>query len=70
MIRYYLSDRALLYDTAAGCQIKDVTAGAAQGSILRPDLWNVSYDAILRVAMPENTFLVWYTDNIAAVTIA
>ena len=70
MIRDYLRDRTLLYDTTSGCRIKEVTAGAAQGSILGPDLWNAAYDGILRMEMPENTFLVGYADDIAAVIIA
>ena len=44
------------------------STGAVQGSILDPDLWN--YDRILRESMPEETFLVGYTDNIAAVILA
>ena len=52
MTRDYLSDRILLYDTAAECQIKDVTAEAALGSIFGPVLWNASYDGILWMDMP------------------
>ena len=46
--------------------MKHITSGAALGSILGPDLWNVNYDGILRQDMPEGTFLVGYTDDIAA----
>ena len=67
MIRDYLCDRTLLYDTTSGCRIKEVTAGAAQGSILGPDLWNASYDSILWMDMPKNTFLVGYADDIAVI---
>ena len=41
-----------------------------QGSILRPYLWNASYDGILRMHMIKNTFLVGYADVIGAVVIA
>ena len=58
MIREYLSDRTLLYDTAEGYRIKEVTSGAAQGSVLGPDQLNSSYDGIIRMDMPENTFSV------------
>ena len=44
-----------------------VTSGAAQKSISGLDLWNVTYDEILRIEMPEYTFLVGYADDIAAV---
>ena len=75
MIREYLSDRTLLYDTEAGSRIKEVTAGAAQGQtlsgeILRPNLWNASYDGILWMGMAGNTFLVKYANDIEAVIIA
>lgn len=48
---------------------KKITAGArdAQGSILGPDFWNVSYDRTVRVEMPPDTFLVDYADDIAEV---
>jgi len=50
--------------------VKTVTAGAAQGSILGQDLWNISYDGILRLDLPEDCFLVGYADDIAAVIVA
>lgn len=70
MVRSYLSERQLLYDTTDGSAKKKVTSGAAQGSILGPDLWNISYDGILRMGMPDNTHLVGYADDIAAVITA
>lgn len=63
----YLKDRLLLYTTTEGQREFKVTSGAAQGSILGPDLWNASYDEILRIEMPADTFLVGYADDIAAV---
>lgn len=47
-----------------------VTAGAAQGSILGPDLWNVAYDSLLRTEMPKETLLVGYADDVAALIAA
>ncbi|XP_073811858.1 uncharacterized protein [Musca autumnalis] len=44
-----------------------VTSGAAQGSILGPDLWNATYDEILKIEMPHDTYLVGSADDIAAV---
>ena len=38
--------------------------------MLGPDIWNVSYDGILRMEMPEGAFLVGYADDIAVVIIA
>lgn len=70
MIRSYLQNRELLYETLDGPRRKQITSGAAQGSILGPELWNISYDGILRMEMPDDTFLVGYADDIAAVIIA
>ena len=47
-----------------------MTSGAALGSILGPDLWDVNYDGVLREDILEGTFLVGYTGDIAAVITA
>lgn len=67
IIEDYLKNRVLRYNTREGIREHIVTSGAAQGSILGPDLWNVSYDEILKIEMPADTFLVGYADDIAAV---
>lgn len=69
MVQSYLSERELTFDTAEGPRTREITAGAAQGSILGPDLWNAAYDGILQMEMPEDTFLVGYADDIAAVIV-
>ena len=66
LIEDYLKDRFIVYDTEDGPRLKELTAGAAQGSILGPDTWNVSYDGILRMEMPDGCFLTWYAEDVAA----
>lgn len=47
-----------------------ITAGAAQGSILGPDVGNVSCGGILRMKMPFDTYLKGYADDILAMIVA
>ena len=62
----YLRNRRLLYQTCEGQKERTVTAGAAQGSVLGPDLWNLAYDSLLKLEVPEETILVGYADDVAA----
>ena len=54
----YLKDRSIVYDTEDGPIKREIISGAAQGSMLGPDIWNVFYDGMLRVEMPDSAFLV------------
>ncbi|KAH8349028.1 hypothetical protein KR084_012541, partial [Drosophila pseudotakahashii] len=63
----FYSRPKLLYQTKAGEKCVNLTSGAAQGLILGPELWNISYDEILRIEMPKDTTLVGYADDIVAV---
>ena len=47
-----------------------VPSEAAQGSVIGPDLWNVAYDNLLRIGMPEEMFLVGYADDAVAMVAA
>ena len=62
IIECNLSDRELTYVTKDGPGRKKITAAVAQGSILGPDLWNVSYDGILQMEIPPDSFLVGYAE--------
>ena len=58
----------MLYDTEDGLMKNELISGAAQSSILGPDIWNIFYDGILFTEMSKGTFLIGYVDDIAAVS--
>ena len=70
IISSYLRDREIIYETAQGIRLRRVTAGAVQGSVLGPDLWNIMYDQVLGLPMPEDTFTVGYADDLVLVITA
>ena len=53
----YLRDRVLFDGTREGQGKMAVTAGAAQVSVLGPDLWNASYNSLLRMEMQDDSCL-------------
>jgi hypothetical protein len=64
IISYYLRERLLLYDTEEGRKEYDVSGGVPQGSVLGPFLWNVMYDSLLRMDLPNNVFMTAFADDI------
>ena len=66
ILRDYLRNRSLLYETLEGQRWMEVTSGVVQGSILGPDLWNATYEILLKLDMSEESRLVGYADDVAA----
>ena len=67
VVRSYLSDRTLIID---GTNTMRLTCGVPQGSVLGPLLWNVYYDGVFGVEVPEGVTLIGYADDLALVAVA
>ena len=64
LICSYLESRCLL----VGKNHKmDMTCGVPQGSVLGPTLWNLYYDDVLRLDVPDGTTIIGYADDLALV---
>lgn len=62
MIEDYLSERTIIYENFFRVE-EDMTCGVPQGSRLGPFLWNVMFDGLLRLDLPEDSRLIGYADD-------
>ena len=59
-----------MVETDKGTKEIEITAGVAQGSVGGPTMWNIHYDALLRLILPKDVVLVGYVDDVAMVAVA
>ncbi len=52
IIRDYFRDWVVFAQTVIGMVRKEMTCGVLQGSVLRPLLWNITFDDILKEGVP------------------
>jgi len=63
----YLSDRVVLASSPSGSNsfAHGMSCGVPQGSVLGPGLWNLLYDGLLRIRMPEGVRILAFADDVA-----
>ncbi|KAL4154115.1 hypothetical protein QTP88_001948 [Uroleucon formosanum] len=66
----YISDRRIIYEADGQRAEVKLTCGVPQGSVLGPTLWNVLYDDLLRVPLPEGVEYLAFADDVALVATA
>lgn len=64
VIKAYLSNRSLMMGDS---EMMDITCGVPQGSVLGPTLWNIFYDEVLRIRVPDGVKMIAYADDLALV---
>jgi Reverse transcriptase (RNA-dependent DNA polymerase)/Endonuclease-reverse transcriptase len=64
IIGSYFSDRVITYETEVGVKRRKVSAGVPQGGNLSTVLWNLMYDGVLRLDLPEGVEIVGFADDL------
>lgn len=62
--------RRLIYDTEEGAREYRATGGVPRGFVQEPILWNVMYDAVLRLRLPSGVSSVGLTDDLDVLVVA
>jgi len=72
MLEAYLSARSIEVPGVDGetSRRRATDRGVPQGSVLGPDLWNLLYDDLFRIALPDEVELIAFADDVAVVCTA
>lgn len=66
-VKSYLENRTLI--AGGDGRVLSIRRGVPQGSVLGPLLWNVFYDGVLHVHLPDGAHLTAYADDLALVVV-
>lgn len=61
----YLSNHLVSSPSGSSDFAHNMSCGVPQGSVLGPDLWNLMYDGLLKIKMPEGVHLLAFADDVA-----
>lgn len=70
LCRSYFSNRSATLNVARVTATKVVTKGCLQGSSCGPGLWNIRYDQVLKLALPDGCELIAFDDDLVLFVMA
>lgn len=70
IIRSYLSERRVIVESDDEERTLKITGGVPQGSILGPTLWNIMYDDLFDIDLPQEVTPIGFADDVALVITA
>lgn len=65
IVKVYFCNRSLLVEINNGLKEYNVTTGVSQVSFLGPLLWNIMYNGIFELDIPEEACIVGFADDIS-----
>lgn len=69
LIRDYFKDSKMKYLTTEGWIERKMQKGVPQGSVIGPILWNMTYDGLIKIKLPDGTYLLVFADDAGIVII-